>query len=175
MKVNRLVIGSVLVAILALSVSWVSRECAAGDDESARSSLKGLGGLGVVVEDMRAEVERDGLTRDQLQADVELRLRKAGIRVVKRDDVAATPGAPYLYVNLNALKDPDVALYVYALGLELTQRVTLVRDPKITVFAATWGVRGVGTIGVRRLGDLRSTVTDYVDRFINAYLEQNPR
>lgn len=175
MRAKGFVIGSVLVAILVLSVSWVCRECAGVDDETSRPSLKGLDGLLVIVEDLGAEVERDGLTRDQLQADVELRLRKAGIRVVKRDDAAATPGAPYLYVNLNALKHPDVALYVYALGLELTQRVTLVRDPKITAFAVTWSVRRVGTIGAQRLGDLRSTVTDYVDRFINAYLEQNPR
>ena len=30
-------------------------------------------------------------------------------------------------------------------------------------------------IGANRLRDLRSTVIDYVDKFLTAYLEQNPK
>ena len=50
------------------------------DNENTRATLRGLNGVQVVVEDMmKPDIERDGLTRQQLQTDVELRLRKAGI------------------------------------------------------------------------------------------------
>ena len=75
----RVLIGlAVLWGIIGLSggSSW------AVDSEQSRASMRGIEGVGVVVESLDPEVERAGLTKHQLQTDVELQLRKAGIRVL---------------------------------------------------------------------------------------------
>jgi hypothetical protein len=63
-----------------------------GDTEGERATLRGLDGVQVVVEDLQPDVERNGLTRQQLQTDVELRLRKAGIRVLTEQELDRAPG-----------------------------------------------------------------------------------
>ena len=66
------------------------------DTEATRATLQGLKGVHVVVEDLDPDVERDGLTQKQFRTDVELRLRKGGIRVLTREQRRTTPGHPYL-------------------------------------------------------------------------------
>jgi hypothetical protein len=41
--------------------------------------------------------------------------------------------------------------------------------------AATWGVDALGAFGSERLREVRPHVIDNVDKFIGAYLEQNPK
>src|SRR2546425_3316356 len=74
-------------------------------EEGARETLRGLKGVGVVVERVSPDAERDGLTQSQLQTDVELRLRKAGIPALTQEECRATPGHPFLYVNVNTHRD----------------------------------------------------------------------
>src|ERR1017187_384283 len=50
--------------------------------DSDTQTLKGIQGLGVVVEDINSEAERAGLHRTDIQTDVELKLRLAGIKVL---------------------------------------------------------------------------------------------
>lgn len=54
--------------------------------EYQQKELVGLMGAGVLVESMRPEVDRLGLTKDQIKTDVELRLWKAGINVLTKED-----------------------------------------------------------------------------------------
>jgi hypothetical protein len=132
------------------------------------ASLKGIKAVAVVVEKMRADAERDGLTRNQLQTDVEQRLRQAGITV---DNQA--PG--FLAIFVNTLK-VESGFYVYAIRVQFKQTVRIERNSKIAVLASTWEAPSVvGTVGTRALRDVRGSVRDRVDEFINAYLEQNPR
>ena len=51
-------------------------------DQESRAVLRGLQGCEVVVENLRPEIERGGLTREQLQTDMELKFRMAGIKVL---------------------------------------------------------------------------------------------
>src|SRR4029077_17100336 len=67
-----------------------------GDSAKERITLKGLSEIYVLAE-MNPRQEVFGLPTDQVQSDVELRLRKAGIVVTKN------VLSPYLYVNLNVL------------------------------------------------------------------------
>jgi len=117
---------------------------------------------------MDPEVERDGLTSSQLQTDVELRLTQSGIKV-------GPSSMGFLYVNVYAWKPEVPSLYAYSLRAEFNQGFMLNRNPKIYSLAATWSVSAGGTVGTARVSDIRSAVTDLVDRFINAYFEQNPK
>jgi len=99
---------------------------------------------------------------------VESRLRQAGINVDHLSD-------EYLYVNVNTFKG-ERGVYSYSVHVEFHQSVMLVRDPKIIYHgAATWSLGRMGTVGSNHLREVREDVADFVDKFINAYLEQNPK
>jgi hypothetical protein len=98
------------------------------DSKFDRETLHGLQGVHVVVENIDQNAERDGLTEHQVQTDVELRLRQSGIRVLSEEERLATPGRPYLYINVNTFKNNDMEFYVYSITVELNQNVWLSRN-----------------------------------------------
>ncbi len=167
---------TVFAAVVLLSATLAS-SAVGQDDEQARKTLTGLSGVYVIVEQLPDEAQHDGLREDQVQTDVELRLRQAGITILTREQSFATAGAPYLYVNVQVLKNP-AKFYAFSVNVELRQGVTLIRDPSIRVLAvATWSAPGViGTVGSQKLeSQVRDDVRDFTDRFINAYLAANPK
>jgi hypothetical protein len=148
----------------------------AQNDEISRQSLKGLKGVFVLVEPLRAEVEKGGLNKTSIQTDVELKLRQAGTTVLTEAESHAVPGGPVLYVNVNAQSSQNGLTYAYSIRVELNQDVRLDRDPSIRIIGATtWSVAGVGTVGRDNLRDIRNSTKDRVDEFINAYLSVNPK
>jgi hypothetical protein len=142
--------------------------------DRAKETLRGLAGVTVVIEPLHATAERDGLSQRQLQADVERQLQAAGIRVLTQDEWRSTPGSPYLYVNVSALKK-SYGLYAYAIEVCLNQLVTLLRNQDIQEFAETWETREVGTVGKGRLATVRDSVAVHVNTFIRDYFSVNPR
>ena len=155
-----LVVG---ISLLLLPVSAWGQGSAA-----QRATLKGVNTVEVVVEAMDPVAERDGLTRAQLQADVEERLRQAGMTV-------GPTLTGHLYVNVDTVKGEHGQTYAYNVSVQYIQQVALARDPKAPIFAPTWDTGGVGMIAANRLSEVRQDVTNYVDQFIKAYLEQNPK
>ena len=145
----------------------------AGDSPSARATLRGLEGVHVLVESLRPEVEQAGLTRQQLQTDVELRLRLAGIRVLTDEESRRTPGNPCLYVNVNVMLHSD-ALAAYSVEVALEQQAALEIDSSLAI-VKTWDVGLIGTVGTARLDSIRNHLRDKIDKFINAYLSVHPR
>jgi len=147
---------------------------AVADEELAQATLKGLRAMNVVVESLKPEAERDGLLRDTIRTDVELKLRQAGIAVLSKSE---PPAYAYLYVNVGTMK-PSAAsgLYAYCVHVELVQRVYLARDASVFTFARTWQSTGIfGTVGTFNLSSVRGTVRDSVDEFLNDYLAVNPK
>ncbi len=145
-----------------------------GDIEYKRDALKGLEGVYVLIEPIRSEAQEDGLTDDLLQTDVELQLRKAGIRVLTKEECFETPGAPYLYINVNTVKFKNLELYSFNIKIELTQYIHLERDPTITIPADTWSVGMVGSVVASQIKSfVRENLSNLVDKFLNDYLAVN--
>jgi hypothetical protein len=172
-KISYLLMGlAVLWGIIGLSGvrSW------AGDNETSRATLQGVEGVMVVVENLKPEVERGGLTQQQLQTDVELRLRQAGIRILTEQERFGVPGGPILHVNVSTpLKsDPNLDLAAVYIGIGLYQRASLETDTS-PILVSTWNVESVGIVGKAHFAAIRNTVRDHVDEFINAYLSVHPR
>jgi len=138
------------------------------DDAAQRATLKGVTIVEVVVEAMDPVAEQDGLTRSQLQTDVELRLRQAGITV-------GPTLTGHLYVNVDTMKSNHGQTYAYNVVVQYMQQVVLARDPKTSIFTPTWETGGVSMIAASRLHEVRQDVANYVDQFIKAHLEQNPK
>ncbi|MCC6543717.1 MAG: hypothetical protein IT392_04340 [Nitrospirae bacterium] len=146
----------------------------AGDDALGLRSLRGLKGIRVVVEGLEPEAEKDGLIREQIRNDVELRLHKAGIKVYTKDEFPTATGIPSLDVNVTAKKHNETSLYYYNISVNLFQRVALIRDPDINGFGTTWFTGWVGAVSSRRIRNVRVHINDCVDEFISDYLIANP-
>jgi len=81
----------------------------------------------ILIEDVTPEIERAGLTTQQLHTEVEERLRQAGIPVLTKDQTFRLQGAPYLYVYVHLLPHP-IGLTVYSILVEVNQRASLDRN-----------------------------------------------
>jgi len=142
--------------------------------------LRGLGGASVIVEDMSEDAERDGLTRDVIQTDVELRLRKSGIPVLRGEEAEKMPNWPSLHVNVFTLKNEKLGFYAYHLSAQLREWVFLARgrgpgENRVNR-ATTWYAQAfIGTVAATDLRGIRENIADMVDNFINAYLAANPK
>lgn len=143
----------------------------ASDNESTRASLKGLGGVWVLVESFSEAAQRAGFDDRNFQTDVELKLRMAGIKVQTEEEWLATPGRPWLYLLVSPQHERRGARAAFAIHLELKQFVTLVRNDA-PVPAATWST---GSVGFGDLPYVRDGVKGGVDEFINAWLNVNPK
>ena len=159
--------GAPVLAALLVGLGRVP-EAAAADDSVSRSSLKGLKAIGVLVEKMSPEAEKEGLTQEQVQKDVELRLKDSGVPVARE-------AAGFLYVTVQPTRSPGASGYSYSVLLEFTQPVLLVRDTQILVLATTWSLFTTGTAAEGKLSLARVDVASLVDKFVNAYQSVNPR
>ena len=87
-----------------VGVLLVVAEPVRADDERQRQTLAGLRGISIVVEDVNPDAEKDGLTAATLHADMQQKLRQAGVPVLTEDQAARAPGSPHLYLKLSAMK-----------------------------------------------------------------------
>jgi len=122
---------------------------------------------------MNPQVERLGLTKAQIQMDVELRLRKAGVRVLTLEERRKVPGMPYLYVNVITAFNPDSPHFIFGITVELGEMVTLERG--FQAHGVIWSTVEVGSVGTSNIMQIRDGVGDMVDKFINDYLVANPK
>jgi hypothetical protein len=147
--------------------------------EMAVQSLEGLSAIYVVVEHLNPEIEgKGGLTSGQIQTDIELKLRMAGIKIASTSGASEIPGMPFLYVKVSTMsmslyKMPE--LYACNINISLNQWVYLSRDLSISAIASTWERQFFGTVGISRIGSIRDVIKDKVDIFINDYLSVNPK
>ncbi|MGD0829170.1 MAG: hypothetical protein ABSA09_13960 [Desulfobaccales bacterium] len=138
-----------------------------------QKALVGLKGVNVLVEAMHPEAERLGLTRDQIKTDVELRLRKAGVRVLTEEEVFKMPGMPYLYVRVGTLAAQDIPIIAFSIRVELKEWGRFTGG--FEGFGGLWDTTSLGTVGTKNIRKIRESLGDLVDDFINNYLAANPK
>ncbi len=158
-------------AVLLLTTSVVLCEPAWSfwDTPEQRATLKGIIAVKVIVGTaMPLTLEESDVKAllSSLQTDVELRLRKAGITVNPSAD-------SWLLVTMDSWKAP-LGNYIFVIHVRFMQWLILPRASK-GFFAPTWETYGSGSVGPQDLRSIRDYVGDNMDKFINAYLEQNPK
>lgn len=164
--------------LVGLAIMWgivglAAFESDAADDEVTRATLYGLSGISVVIESLGPDIEGAGLSKPQLQTDVELQLRQAGLRVLTQEEWAQVPGRPWMYVNVQVLLI-DHGLAVYSIRVEVNQDAHLAAN---NAFAdlATWDRGGIGATEMANMPTcVRNGLRDLVDAFIDAYFSANP-
>jgi hypothetical protein len=163
MRLRVLFISSAVLLGLTLTVNAQSSD--------RRDGLRGITTLRVVVESLPTSAEGTGLDLQQLQTDVELRLRKARVTVLDKGVWS------YVYLNVNIVKASFGD--VYAVSVELAfQRGGLfgVGKDAVFAFASVWSKGALGIVGKQNLSTtVRDTVGDLSDQFINDLLAANPK
>lgn len=161
-------------AVIMSLVGWLMSQsvpAAASDSQAERVTLTGLRPISVVVEDLPAIAQKNGLTNAALQADVERRLRQAGI--------ALTPDADaYLYVHVTVADSGGALPLPYSVDVTLMQEVTLPRGlrTRTPLQCPTWWVNSLGLVsgtGLRLA--VSDRVAQFVDQFVKAYQSVNPK
>jgi hypothetical protein len=126
--------------------------------------------LNVLVEPLDPEMERLGLTKEQIQTDVEIKLRKTGFNVKGKDEFFFP--YIYLYINLGSFHS-DSGSVAYTIGTSLNQEVLLDRNKTVNTIASTWSTGSIGIVGQSNVRQLRDKISDQVDEFINNWLKAN--
>jgi hypothetical protein len=131
--------------------------------------MKGLTNVGIVVEDLHTGAQKIGLTEEDIQTDVESKLRLAGMQILTTEQKAKA-GAAISFAVVTVTADASSA----NVSLRLAQDVILYRDSTITLpLAVTWETSSVMSNPNRsRVSDF---INDEVDKFLNAWLTANPR
>jgi hypothetical protein len=168
--------GRVLIGLVVLwgFLGLAGTQSWATDSERTRATLRGVAGIQVVIADVGPDVERAGLTRQQLHTEVEAQLRQAGIPLVTSAERVHVPGQPFLAVAMHVVPRADGLLAAYAITVEVYQVASL-ETAAVKAAVSTWSVGATGSIGLPLLATLRDSVTDAVEHFIDAYLSVNPR
>src|ERR1700686_4463673 len=139
----------------------------APDDKTDRATLKGVKSVCAVVE--IADQAHSKLSKEQLQTDIEGKLKQAGISIDKS-------GTTCLYLNVRALqaigrqaigrKEKPIPLYAVDVRLEFLQTVALTRDPATKTYAPTWSMANMATVASDDLGKTALEITiSLVDQF----------
>lgn len=164
-----------MAGIVALFVGLVVPALAL-DTPNERITLVGLTGVHVVVYDMSGEGEREGLTRSSLQAELEQRLRLAGLRPLGASEALRSMGRPTLELRFNLARSREAPqLHVYSVDLALRQQIRLARDRTIESFAITWSdPPQVGTVEPALLSVVRDAIRAKVEQFVTAWRAANP-
>jgi len=153
------------------TVSAAPRPLHAATPSEVRS-LRGLSGVEVVIENLTEEERALGLKAEQLQGDVQSRLRESGIRVLTSDDRA--PGRPWLYMRVFTLKSTSVPLVSFFVVAQLHQDATLERNPDSHLGATTWDAGAGGLAGLGAIAEAVSgTVRDLAEKFSGDFLAVN--
>lgn len=170
-RVKRLSASVLFLCFCAVFVG-VSSLTAAAFVTGEKGTLRGLKGVEVVIELSGDESGRGGLTASQLQKDVELRLRNAGIPVLRREEREVAPGRPYLYVDV-LIRKARMGFYMFSITVQLKQEVILKRKASAETSVATWEAGSMGYTYYSQ--EIHIRVVKRVDEFINDYLSENPR
>lgn len=165
----RALAGWVLTALLVTGFVGVA---SSQDEPQTRASLVGLEGVRVYVEELKPEIEAEGLTSGSLEQDAREELKAGGVPLLSEGIQGS--GEPYLYVYLHVFRLPtQTRRYLFYIRVELNQQVALQRDPRIVGPAVTWSDGGVGLDF--SLENIRGIVRQQVRKFARAYSMANPK
>jgi hypothetical protein len=148
------------------------------DTEITRQTMNGLQGVCVMVENIQPNIQKyaqkAGLTKEQIQKDIDTKLKSAGIKAFSRGEWLNAAGRPILYVNVNT-HEYEKYWYAYDIKLELQQIVSLETNPSIKTMADTWSINMTGIANIGTLNSIRNNVGVLAEKFVEAYKSVNGR
>ncbi|CAN5583636.1 hypothetical protein BH18ACI1_BH18ACI1_21140 [soil metagenome] len=156
--------------ILALFLVFAAPSQIFSQTDSAAKTLKGFDTLKVEVEPLAPDLEKAGITKEQIQTDVETKLSRAGFKI-KNPRETVTPYV-MLHVNVNSI-DNGVGGFAVSITSSINQFVVLDRDKSISSLANTWESRSIVSVIKEKVQGIRNFINLQMDILINAHLKAN--
>ena len=151
-------------ALALLPLAALLTPIAAGQDAASRQERFELYNtcrpMQLVIEDLSDDADKIALSRESLQAAAESRLRAA--RLYTEDPKGSN--FAYLYVNVN--------VFGPAFNISLEYKKLVSDEFGVAGLAPSWDSGGTGTHG-KNAGYIVSSLSQYLDRFLAAYLRVN--
>jgi hypothetical protein len=141
---------------------------------TGRDTLRRLPGVEVQVEGFDPDLERAGLVRAPIHADVVQRLRTAGITVYASQNENPSEAKPYLYVDVTGVRLGGQNVYAIAVQVQVRQTLRSPVTSSNIVDAMTWDARTVLAVPGNNLTSVRTIVLEYVDHFIQDWRTVHP-
>ena len=143
-------------------------------EEQTRTTLGGIDAMMVSFDQLDPRIEKAGLTLDQIKNDVELRLRAAGIKLQNSYSWGMDERKPLLVVRISIITNEDPQFYIYNIDVKFMQYAVLVKaEDGLKHHVTTWSTLAFGF--APELTDIRKSVKDQIDIFINAWVSVNPK
>jgi hypothetical protein len=138
--------------------------------DAAIKTLKGLDSLKVEVEPLAPDLQKAGITTEQIQLDVETKLRQAGLKVRKPGETVN----PYVVLNVSVQSiDNGMGGFAVSVTSSLNQLIVLERDKTVTSAASTWQSKSIVSVIKEKVQGIRNFVNFQTDLFVNAYRKAN--
>ena len=155
--------------VLLFVLLYLSAQFNANAQSVKAPSLIGLAELNVVIEDLDDNAKVGGLTVSQLQTDVELRLRQAGLPV-------NTAALESLHVRVTALGPTAAGEVAWKVDVELQQPVIIMRTKEATT-GTTWDASSIALSSSPSFVPLNVSgkVRDFVAAFLGDWLSANAK
>jgi hypothetical protein len=120
-----------------------------------RQTLKGIEDVYIVIEKMSPSAQRLGIDEDRIRSDVEIRIRRAGIKVKEKGSLVM------FYVNVCVTNDIN-KFYGISTRVEVKDMVSLLRDPNIKFQTTIWDTGTCAIAGEYSLMDMVRGVRPHI-------------
>ena len=127
--------------------------------------LSDLREINLFVDDVAADAEAAGLTRQLIEDSVQAKLRERGV------PLGRSRQAGDLHVRVQTHRGAT-GLFAYCVRVAVQQLVTIEGNQQ-RAFVDTWDLDGLGTVGEGNLPQLERVVLEVVDAFIDDYFKVN--
>jgi len=140
-----------------------------------QQSLSEIKALYVFVQGLTPETDKIGLTREQIESEVESKLKQLDVQVVSEEEGLKLAGSPVLYVKVTARKRERLSAFIFHVEVGLLQKVSLVREPRVQAMSITWNKGSLGYCSGSAFAEtIEGVVADLMEKFGSDYSAANP-
>jgi len=133
--------------------------------------LKGIKEIKVVAYSESEDLKKRGLSVDDLQAKVELRLRESGVNVVEKTSAESIG----LYIGIEGFQT-TAALYCFIVNVSAKDSVRLMHtENTIAILVPLWMQSTYGVVEAKNISSLKDRAVSLAERFLNDYWKANPK
>ena len=148
--------------------------CVYGQIDGQKKNLRGIKDLSVSTAEISDEAEKNGLSKKDVQAFVESRLRKAGVKVLTQS-APDVPLYPQLSIRVTLSKFGNDT-YALSVDIDLNRFVNAKCGGSLFDYMVmtVWETGGVGTVGTAKVAEIKGYIGNLIDDFITDLSAANP-
>jgi len=138
--------------------------------DATLKTLQGFDTLKVEIEQLAPDLEKAGLKMEEIQTDVETKLRQAGFKIRNSGEA----NNPYVVLRIGVSSiDNGVGGFAVSITSSLNQLIILERNKSVASVASTWESRSIVSVIKEKVQAIRSFVNGQIDLFVNAHRRAN--